>query len=563
MSTSTISFDMDDRDGAAADEPQPAAAEEDGGRRRFGIAGWLISLAAHSLLILLMSMIYFLVHPPETDTPPVRLAVIEPPPKKEDKPKELRTLEAMVEIDVVAEAEVPNPVTQLDLPVEVSEREEENESPVAKGREEAVADSEMGGSGAFMAIGAGGGGSGMFGSRSGGGKKRALAKGGGSKGSESAVDASLRWLKKHQDPTGMWHAKTYMNNCQEQPKCEPGGVGWVGGDDAVTVAQTGYGVLCFLGAGYDHQTPNKYRQTVKKGLEWLVAAQKPDGRLGNTNYENGIATMALAEAFAMTGDPSLKGPAQRGVNVILACQNQLAPGAAGAPVVKGSTEATGLGWDYFTATGRNDTSLTGWNVMALKSALAAQLDVGQGMAGAASWLDKTWKKCNPDWASMDPYKSESFFPYAFYPDESVEYINPANVSGVLAKGVRGVNFTCAGMVCAVFLGHHAGDLMLETMANEVLAHQLPTKYPCNAYYLYYNSLGVFQVGGERWKKWNGVVRDLLVNSQRKNDGCFDGSWDWQGTEFLGHDVGRVLITEYNCLSLEVYYRYAQVGAKKH
>jgi hypothetical protein len=540
----------------------PVEEPEDVKKRGGGWVGWLISAAAHLLLIALLSTIYYFVSPPESDVPPVRVATIEPPPKKEEKPKPERTLETQIELEVVAEADVPSPVSQLDLPVEVSEREEENESPVAKGREEAVADSEMGGSGAFMAIAAGGGSSGMFGSRSGGGRKRAVGKFGGSQGSESAVDGALRWLKKHQDPNGMWNAKTYPANCQEQPKCEPGADAWIGGEEAVTVAQTGYGVLCFLGAGFDHQTPNKYKATVRKGLDYLLSVQKPDGRMGNTNYENAIATMALAEAFAMTGDPKLRGPAQKGVDVILSVQNHELPGAGGAAPVTGSVAATGLGWDYYAVTGRNDTSLTGWSVMALKSALAAQLNVGQGMPGANNWLEKTWKACNPDWAKMDPYTSESFFPYAFYADGTFEYINPANLGAWLPRGQRGVNFTCAGMVCAVFLGHHAGDIMLESMANEVMAHQLPKQYPCNAYYLYYNSLGIFQVGGERWKKWNGVVRDLLVKAQRKGEGCFDGSWDWQGTEFLGHNVGRVLITEYNCLSLEVYYRYAQVAGKK-
>ncbi|MBA3710622.1 MAG: hypothetical protein H0W83_17590 [Planctomycetes bacterium] len=273
----------------------------------------------------------------------------------------------------------------------------------------------------------------------------------------------------------------------------------------------------------------------------------------------------MAEAYAMTGDPALKAPAQNGVKVILACQNQDAHPSA-APIKGGGSSAvvTGLGWDYTGPSNRTDTSLTGWNVMALKSALAANLDVGQGMEGARNWLDKVWKHCNPDWAKMDPYTAESFFPYSWFTDvEQVDYINPAAICDTMPRNVRGVNFSCAGMVCAVFLGHHAGDIMLESFANEVVKNQMPTKYPCNTYYLYYNSLGVFQVGGERWKKWNAVVRDLLVNAQRKDDGCFDGSWDYQGTVFVGHDIGRVLSTVYCCLSLEVYYRYAQVaGGKK-
>ncbi|MBA3708700.1 MAG: hypothetical protein H0W83_07780 [Planctomycetes bacterium] len=257
--------------------------------------------------------------------------------------------------------------------------------------------------------------------------------------------------------------------------------------------------------------------------------------------------MALAEAYGMTGDPALKTPAQHGVDTILARQNRdLKPGAA-----KGDAKSdpyAAFGWDYAEATTRNDSSVTGWNVMALKSALAAQLNIGNGLEGAKCWLERTWKLTNPDWAKLDPYKGESLFPYGLMSDTDKIYYHPLE---------------CVGAVCAVYLGHHAGDVMLETLANTIMTKQTPAAYPCNTYFMYYNTLTMFQVGGERWKTWNGRVRDLLVNAQRKGNGCFDGSWDWDGTEFPGHQIGRVLSTAYCCLSLEVYYRYAQVqGAKE-
>jgi hypothetical protein len=543
--------DIDDQNDELLDEEQ-LEGEEEGQKKPAGWAGWVISFCFHTLQIFLMASIYFLVAPPEVDVPPVRVATIEPPPKKEEKPKEERTLQTEVQLDVEAESDHPNPISQLDLPVENSEREEESDNPVAKGREEAVADSEMGGSGAFMAIGAGGGSAGMFGSRTGGGRKRAVGKFGGSKGSESAVDAALRWFKKHQSPNGMWDNVAYPANCTEDPKCEPGTKRE--GDNIS--AMTGYAVLCYLGAGYDHQTPNKYKATVKKGIDYLVSIQKADGMMGERNYENGVATMALAEAFAMTGDPALKAPAQNGVNAILAHQNQDMSDKGG----KDSGYGNGFGWDYVSPNARNDSSVSGWNVMALKSALAGQLNVGNGMEGAKKWLEKTWKATNPDWAKLDPYKGESRFPYTIDSGTSAIMISAAPAPGAPAPDAH--DLTCVGGVCSVFLGHHAGDPMLETFANYIMNHETPTGYPCNTYKMYYNTLSIFQVGGDRWKKWNESVRDMLVNSQKKGNGCFDGSWDFEGTKFPGYNVGRVLSTAYCCLSLEVYYRYAQVAGKK-
>jgi hypothetical protein len=103
--------------------------------------------------------------------------------------------------------------------------------------------------------------------------------------------------------------------------------------------------------------------------------------------------------------------------------------------------------------------------------------------------------------------------------------------------------------------------MSDSLINEIMEKDFVKGYPTNTYYMYYNTLAVFQAGGENWEKWNGTVRDILVNAQRKGDGCFDGSWDYEGTKFHGFETGRVLSTAYCCLSLQVYYRYKQVGAK--
>jgi len=518
---------------AAPDKPH-----EDEREVKKAIPAWIISVVVHVVVLGLLSLIVYAAKT-ETEEPAIKTTALPPPPPVEEKKIERDITPTDMPLDVEVESEKPSPVTELDVPVEEFSKEDENDADVPKGREEAKADSEMGGSGAFMAIGAGGGSSGMFGSRSGGGKKRALGKFGGSKGSESAVDAALRWFKKHQSPNGMWDVDGYPANCTENPKCEPGG-GWPGEAtmEQADIACSAYAVLCFLGAGYDHRLPSKYKTTVKKGLDWLVATQKPDGLWGDRNYEHAIAVMAIAEAYAMSNDPALKGPAQKGVQIILDRQS---PGTDGYP----------LAWDYSKPNpARHDASVTGWNVMALKSAAAGGFNVGDGMTGAKKWLELCWKDHNKGWEKLDPY-GESTFPYTWNS-------NGGQPTGFVAHDR---DLSCVAALCAVFLGHHAGDPMLETLCNHIAKTQLPTKFPTNTYYMYYNTLAVFQAGGERWTKWNGVVRDALVGGQRKTNDCFDGSWDFQGTEFVGHQVGRLLSTAYCCLSLEVYYRYLPVGRK--
>jgi len=411
---------------------------------------------------------------------------------------------------------LPDGVTTAALPV-LSQDQLRALGP--QGREEAVADAEMGGGSVFMAIGAGGGGAGMFGSRSGGGRKRAVGRGGGSKGSESTVDAGLRFLKKHQQPDGTWNPAQYQNNCTEEPKCEAG----QGGNDD-TIALTGQALLSFLGAGYDQATPNRYKATVKKGIDALVSLQQADGSIGGTLEAQALATTALAEAYAMTSDPAIRKPAQSAVDRLLALR---LAGADGKPLAWGQTAVF-------------DTAASVRAVMALKSAYAAGLNVGDGLEGAKRWLELAWKAANPGWEKLDLYKDVTTFPAQWSPT-------------VGASGSENE----AGAIAATFLGHKVGDPLLETLANAVSRTTLEMR-TTDLRRTWLGTLAIFQVGGERWKQWNSTVRDALVMSQRKGDGCFDASWDALTQTGLGKERGRLQSTVHALLSLEVYYAYAQV-----
>ena len=100
----------------------------------------------------------------------------------------------------------------------------------------------------------------------------------------------------------------------------------------------------------------------------------PDG--GDLSYDQGVmyghglASIALCEAYGMTKDTGLAEPAQQAVNFIVYAQ-----------------DPTGGGWRY-TPHQPGDTSVLGWQLMALKSAHMAYLIVPpKTIKGADHFLD--------------------------------------------------------------------------------------------------------------------------------------------------------------------------------
>ena len=506
--------------------------EEENKDIKAGLASWSISLMVHLFVLFIVSSVY-LYTSIDVERPPVKLTYIDPPEVVEETKLIENVQLEEVEVEIEIEEEKINEkilVSELEEIEELNETEDDVlEDPDVKGREDAISNSETGGQTAFMAsIGAGSSASGVFG-RSQGGNKRSLAQGYGrnARRAHSAIDRSLRWLVRHQSPDGRWDSDDYWANCQLGNKCEPG-QDRQGADEAIT----GYAILCFLGAGYDHRTPNKYRKTVKKGLDWLLSVQDDKGLIGKRNYEHPIATMALAEAYAMTIDPNLKLKTQKAVDIILERQ--------------GKKDDYPLGWNYVTPTiERIDASVSGWNVMALKAALAGGLDVGNGLEGARLYISEAWKDTNPEWEKISPY-DRSGFPYTWN-----------SVTGEIERD----NLSFVGTLCSVFLSKH--DIMLDTMMNDVDARYFDTdKYKTNSYALYYASLSAFQVGRNHWtEKWGHPERGYvpwLIETMITDASCQDGTWPHNKESWHGAETSHVLIHTYKTLALEVAVRYKRI-----
>ncbi|MCZ6834243.1 MAG: hypothetical protein O7G85_00570, partial [Planctomycetota bacterium] len=173
---------------------------------------------------------------------------------------------------------------------------------------------------------------------------------GGSEETEHAVTMGLDWLARHQSRNGSWDGDSFDNQCGE---CD--GRAKV----QVDIGLTGLSLLCFLAADHTHLKDGPYRETVERGLRWLRRQQHRTGSImtNESLYSHGIATIALAEAYGMTGDPELAQPVQRAIDFTFAARNK---GVGG--------------WRY--GPGQvGDTSVLGWQMMSFNSADRAGLDV--------------------------------------------------------------------------------------------------------------------------------------------------------------------------------------------
>jgi hypothetical protein len=401
-----------------------------------------------------------------------------------------------------------------------------------------------GGPGASDALGVGGGGgpAGRHGGPLGGRRDliRALRRPGG--GRESWVLAGLRWLARHQGPDGGWHAETFSACCAPGTRC--GGAGYADYD----VGLTGLSLLAFLGAGVTHRSRDRYEDphthqtirlgdVVRRGLRYLDAQQDAEGcfgpRVGEFVYNHAIATLALTEAYGMTSAAQFRPLAERGLAFLTGAQNPY------------------RGWRYAVRPGDNDTSVTGWCVMALKSAELSGLPSSRSaFEGARAWIDSV-----TDGAG------------------EVGYSGLGKVDVVL----RGKNeawcghpsMTAVGLLCRIFIDRNPADPRLAKHA-AIVAKDPPRwderRRTIDFYYWYYGALALYQLDGpdgRLWRPWDEALREALGKHQKeRKDGCEDGSWD-PAVDRWGAPGGRIYATAINVLTLEVLYRYERVlGARR-
>lgn len=323
-----------------------------------------------------------------------------------------------------------------------------------------------------------------------------LARGGGNDQSEAAVRRGLRWLAAHQAKDGSWHFNLQHCNCQGYCR-NPGTV-------ATTTGATSLALLAFLGDGQTHLV-GEHRDVVRQGLYYLgsraqLSADGADLREG-TMYAQGLAAIALCEAYAMSGDPGLKDLAQQSLRYIIYAQDK-----------------RGGGWRYSPGE-PGDTTVTGWQMMALKSGQMAGLEV----PSPAIFLAQRF---------LDSVQSDGGALYG--------YTNPRPRRAT----------TAIGLLCRMYTGWGPGH---EAIRRGVAALSQWGPSQEDMYYNYYATQVLFHWGGSDWQRWNRTLRDYLIGTQA-SQGHESGSWHFPGTQ-AAESAGRLYNTAMAVMILEVYYRY--------
>ena len=340
------------------------------------------------------------------------------------------------------------------------------------------------------------------------------ADGGGGGRADENVIAGLRWLVKVQEPDGTWR---FSSRRFAQPTISKR-------ED--TLAATAMALFAFQGFGVtptsNHPTLVEFALPVRKGWMWLLRQQNPDGSFfaerseieTHRFYTHAFCTIVLCERLIMTGDETLREPAQRAIDYCL--QHQSRRG----------------GWRYLPDrfNDQSDVSVTGWIVLALKSGQAAGLTVPpETYDDVTRFLD-----------SMQLLSNH----YMYREEEPMPRIS----------------MTAQASFCRILLGWRRDNPRLAAGVRLILDSppSLAEHGKRDVYYWFFATQTLYHYGGDEWQIWDSTMRETLVQSQEK-EGPDMGSWHPnQPARDAWFQYGRLYTTCMSLYILEVYYRHLRI-----
>jgi hypothetical protein len=259
-------------------------------------------------------------------------------------------------------------------------------------------------------------------------------------------------------------------------------------------------VVAFLAHGED---PNHgtYAKHISRGLDYILSQQNSsNGYIGNSMYNHGFATLALAEAYGTVDNPKLAPALEKAIALILSAQK------------RNRSEA----WRYTPDSTDADTTVSGCQLVALFAARNAGLPV-------------------PDDALK---KGLSYMARCRGGDGGYGYTSAGGAKPTL---------TAIGVLCLALAKEKEGKGFQSSV--EYLRKQLSYRdrhYPY--YFEYYMSQALFHADPDTWNEWNSRNIRYLSTIQAR-----DGSWPG--------NKGQSFNTAGALLSLALNYRFLPIYEK--
>lgn len=379
---------------------------------------------------------------------------------------------------------------------------------------------------------------------------------GGDAAINQTIENGLKFLTKTQWQDGHWSFHQQPGSLKISQELQQNG------SKKCDTAATSLALLSMLGAGYTHKE-GPYKIEIRKGLDYLIEHQQTIPVVGKNgvkgaigaifdtddvidideannefynyrSYAHAMAATALCEAYGLTHDPEILPAAQAAVKYIIATQN---------PKLGGwRYETQGLeGQPHI----ESDTSSSGWQVMALRSAMAAEVLEADAIIPvlnkAQTWLDR----------AQNPENKR----YIYNPDIGMDskYADWKKTTPAM---------TAEGLFMQWLINP---DLVDSQQTIPYLLQNAPgrkgdSEYDTDVYYWYYGTAVMFAQKGEAWKTWQSAIMPLLQKTQLPPDHPCGGSWD---TEKPTRDKwsnigGKHYITTMNLMIMEIYIRHLSI-----
>lgn len=259
----------------------------------------------------------------------------------------------------------------------------------------------------------------------------------------------------------------------------------------------GLAVLSMLAHGED---PNHgpYAKTIKRSLDFVLKQQGDNGYLGNSMYNHGFATLALAESYGAVQDDRIGPALKKAVELIISSQD------------KNRFKA----WRYSPEASDADSTVSGACFVALMAARNAGLKV-------------------PDKNVEDALK--------FFTD--CQSVSGGEIGYMPRSGSQGGATTAIGVAAFAYARKRDQPTFTKALSALKKNDEGGGGYPF--YFEYYAAQAYFQGDFKEWQKWNdGQVKRL---AETQSD---DGSWD--------SGLGAGTCTAFGLLSIALNYRYLPI-----